>query len=248
MKMTNKILIALLMFAAIPFGVMAQDDEVDPTTRKEREHIKAGNALYELQRYAEAEVEYKKALEVNPNSQLGNYDLALSLIQQGGANNEEQENNPLQQATELLNSVAQNSKSADLRSKAFYNLGNLAYVSEKYDVSVELYKNSLRNNPDDDQARDNLRMAQLKLQQQQQNKGKDKNDKKDKDKDKQEDKNNEKKEDKQQQQQQQPQQQQQMSKDNMEQILQAMQNQEKATQEKVKLQQPQTVRKTGNQW
>lgn len=68
--MTNKILIALLMFAAIPFGVMAQDDEVDPTTRKEREHIKAGNALYELQRYAEAEVEYKKALEVNPNSQL----------------------------------------------------------------------------------------------------------------------------------------------------------------------------------
>ena len=39
-----------------------------------------------------------------------------------------------------------------------------------------------------------------------------------------------------------------MSKDNMEQILQAMQNQEKATQEKVKLQQPQTVRKTGNQW
>ena len=238
--MTNKILIALLMFAAIPFGVMAQDDEVDPTTRKEREHIKAGNALYELQRYAEAEVEYKKALEVNPNSQLGNYNLALSLIQQGGANNEEQENNPLQQATELLNSVAQNSKSADLRSKAFYNLGNLAYVSEKYDVSVGLYKNSLRNNPDDDQARDNLRMAQLKLQQQQQNKGKDKNDKKDKDKDKQEDKNNEKKEDKQQQQQ--------MSKDNMEQILQAMQNQEKATQEKVKLQQPQTVRKTGNQW
>lgn len=246
MKKTNKILILLLMFVAIPLVGMAQDDEVDPTTRKEREHIHAGNALYKVQRYAEAEVEYKKALEVNPNSQLGNYNLALSLIQQGGANNEEQENNPLQQATELLNSVAQNSKSADLRSKAFYNLGNLAYVGEKYDLSVELYKNSLRNNPDDDQARDNLRMAQLKLQQQQQNKGKDKNnDKKNKKEDKQEDKNNDKQEDRQQQQ---PQQQQQMSNDNMEQILQAMQNQEKATQEKVKLQQPQTVRKTGNQW
>ena len=104
----------------------------------------------------------------------------------------------------------------------------------------------MRNNPDDDQARDNLRMAQLKLQQQQQNKGKDKNnDKKNKKEDKQEDKNNDKQEDRQQQQ---PQQQQQMSNDNMEQILQAMQNQEKATQEKVKLQQPQTVRKTGNQW
>lgn len=248
MKMTYKILLFLYMFTYIPLSAMAQDDKVDPTIRKEREHIKAGNLLYNAKRFAEAEVEYKKALEANPNSQLGNYNLALALIQQSGANNAEQENNPLQQAVELLTSVAKNSNSSDLRSKAFYNLGNIAYVSEQYDQSVELYKNSLRQNPNDDQARDNLRLAQLKLQQQQQNKDKNKNqDNKNQDKEKQEDKKNEKKEDKQQQQQQQ-QTQQQMSKDNMEQILQAMQNQEKATQEKVKLQQPQTIRKTGNQW
>ena len=52
-----------------------------------------------------------------------------------------------------------------------------------------------------------------------------------------------------QQQQQRPQpQQQDLSKDNMEQILKTMQNQEKATQEKVNAQKPQNVRKTGNQW
>ena len=63
-------------------------------------------------------------------------------------------------------SVAQNSKSADLRSKAFYNLGNLAYVNEQYDQSIELYKNALRQNPEDDEARDNLRLAQLKKKEQ----------------------------------------------------------------------------------
>lgn len=243
------ILIAISLFVSLPTLVYAHDNEIDETVRKEREHINNGNKLYENKRYAEAEVEYKKAIEANPNSQIGNYNLALSLIQQGGANNEEQQNNPLKQATELLMSVAQNSKNADLRSKAFYNLGNLAYVSEHYDQSIELYKNALRQNPDDDDARDNLRLAQLKKKEQEGNGGKDKN--KDKDKDeKNNDKNEDKKEDqknnnKQQQQQPQPQQ---MSKENMEQILQAMQNQEKETQAKVNEKKTKTVRRTGNQW
>ena len=43
-------------------------------------------------------------------------------------------------------------------------------------------------------------------------------------------------------------QQQDLSKENMEQILKTMLNQEKATQEKVNAQKPQNIRKTGNQW
>ena len=136
----NIILITLGLFLSLPSLTFAQENEVDETIRKEREHINKGNKFYEDKRFADAEVEYKKAIEANPNSQIGNYNLALSLIQQGGANNEEQENNPLNQASKLLMSVAQNSKSADLRSKAFYNLGNLAYVNEQYDQSIELYK------------------------------------------------------------------------------------------------------------
>ena len=241
----NIILITLGLFLSLPSLTFAQDNEVDETIRKEREHINKGNKFYEDKRFADAEVEYKKAIEANPNSQIGNYNLALSLIQQGGANNEEQENNPLNQASKLLMSVAQNSKSADLRSKAFYNLGNLAYVNEQYDQSIELYKNALRQNPEDDEARDNLRLAQLKKKEQEKGGGNDKNkDEKNKDQqDKKEDKKNEEK----QPQQQQPQPQQ-MSKENMEQILQAMQNQEKETQAKVNEQKPKAVRRTGNQW
>ena len=148
-----------------------------------------------------------------------------------------------------MSSVAQGSKNPELRSKAFYNLGNLAYNQQQYAQSIEMYKNALRENPEDNQARENLRLAQLKKQEQEQNKDKNKNDKKDKKEDK-KDKNQDKEDKKEDNKQQQPQQPKphEMSKENMEQILQTMQNQEKATQEKVNAQKPQNVRKTGNQW
>lgn len=233
----------------MPLISSAKEINEDETTRREREFIRNGNKFYDEKRYADAEVEYKKAISENPNSQIGNYNLALSLIKQSGGTNVEGENNPLKDASELLSSVAQGSKNPELRSKAFYNLGNLAYNQQQYAQSIEMYKNALRENPEDNQARENLRLAQLKKQEQEQNKDKNKNDKKDK-KDDKKDKNQDKEDKKEDNKQQQPQQPkpQEMSKENMEQILQTMQNQEKATQEKVNAQKPQNVRKTGNQW
>lgn len=247
---TNIIIISLTCFL-LPVFAYAENDNTDKTVRKEREHIKNGNKLYNDKRFADAEVEYKKALSVNPNSHLSNYNLALSLIQQSGGSNTESENNPLKKAEELLGSVAQYSKDADLRSKSYYNLGNIAYNQQDFGRSVEMYKNALRQNPDDDQARENLRLAQLKKNEQEQNKdNKDNNKDKEKEQeeqDKKQDKQDKKEEKEENKQQQQPQPQE-MSKENMEQILQTMQNQEKATQEKVNAQKPQNVRKTGNQW
>lgn len=233
----------------MPLISSAKEINEDETTRREREFIRNGNKFYDEKRYADAEVEYKKAISENPNSQIGNYNLALSLIKQSGGTNVEGENNPLKDASELLSSVAQGSKNPELRSKAFYNLGNLAYNQQQYAQSIEMYKNALRENPEDNQARENLRLAQLKKQEQEQNKDKNKNDKKDKKEDK-KDKNQDKEDKMEDNKQQQPQQPkpQEMSKENMEQILQTMQNQEKATQEKVNAQKPQNVRKTGNQW
>lgn len=235
--------------SVMPLISSAKEINEDETTRREREFIRNGNKFYDERRYADAEVEYKKAISENPNSQIGNYNLALSLIKQSGGTNVEGENNPLKDASELLSSVAQGAKNPELRSKAFYNLGNLAYNQQQYAQSIEMYKNALRENPEDNQARENLRLAQLKKQEQEQNKDKNKNDKKDKKEDK-KDNNQDKEDKKEDNKQQQPQQPKphEMSKENMEQILQTMQNQEKATQEKVNAQKPQNVRKTGNQW
>lgn len=238
-------LIAIISFLSLPFMAFSQEDEVDATVRKEREHIRKGNKLYEAQRYADAEIEYMKALEANPNSMIGNYNLALTLINQSGGNNSQVQDSVMLQASRLLSSVAMNSRSADLRSKAFYNLGNIAYNGQQYDQSIEMYKNALRINPDDDQARENLRLAQLQKKDGGNDKNKDKKEEQDKNEDKKEDKKEDRNQPKQQHQQPNPQQ---MSKENMEQILQAMQNQEKETQAKVNEQKPKTVKKTGNQW
>lgn len=254
MKKVSKILAILFIFISIPALVNAKDKEVDETVRAEREYIRNGNKLYEEERYAEAEVEYKKALSVNPNSNLANYNLALSLIKQSGDVNPdvEEASNPLKIASDLLLSVANNSKDIDLRAHAYYNMGNIAFNQQQYDQSVEMYKSSLRLNPDDDQTRENLRLAQLKKKEQEENKDKNKDKDKDQKDNKQEqdqNENNQDQQDKNENKQQQPRPQpQDLSKENMEQILKTMQNQEKATQEKVNAQKPQNVRKTGNQW
>ena len=106
----------------------------------------------------------------------------------------------------------------------------------KLKKTIEAYKESLRNNPKDDETRYNLALAQKLLkdqQQQQQNQNQDQQkqdqqqDKKDQNKDQQD----------QQQQQQQPQQNKnEMSKENAEQLLNAVMQDEKNVQEKVKKQ------------
>lgn len=234
----------------LPLISFAKGTNEDVTIRKEREFIRKGNKLYNDKRYADAEVEYKKAIGENANSQIANYNLALSLIKQSGGTNVEDENNPLKTATELLTSVAKDSRDSELRSKAFYNLGNLAYNEQQYEQSIEFYKNALRQNPEDNEARENLRLAQLKKQEQEQNQNKDNGQNKDKQDDKKEQDKQEEQNKKDENKQQQPQQPkpQEMSKENMEQILQTMQNQEKSTQEKVNAKKPQNIRKTGNQW
>ena len=76
MKRINKISVILLALVFLPVSVVAKENGRDETVRKEREYIRSGNKLYEEKRYADAEVEYKKAMNVDPNSNLGNYNLA----------------------------------------------------------------------------------------------------------------------------------------------------------------------------
>ena len=55
------------------------------STKQERNFIAVGNKLYKANRFAEAEVQYRKALEENPNSDKAQYNLAASLIRQAGS-------------------------------------------------------------------------------------------------------------------------------------------------------------------
>jgi len=82
------------------------------------------------------------------------------------------------------------------KSSSFHNIGNVLMKEKQYDKAISSYKNSLLINPKDEETRYNLALAQklLKDQQQQNKDNKDKD--KDKDKDKNKDKKDQNKDQK----------------------------------------------------
>lgn len=143
-------------------------------TKQERNYIVQGNELYRQKRFAEAETMYKKALTVAPNSEVAKFNLASSLIRQSGSTDANKGNTPMEDAMRLLTELEQNAQMKSIAEKASYDLGNISFNSQQYQQAIEHYKNALRKNPDNDKARENLRLAQKKLEQQQQNQNKDK--------------------------------------------------------------------------
>lgn len=252
MKNADRILTIAALCCFISAGAVPADNAADvvPTTKQERNYIRQGNKLYNDKRFAEAEVAYRKALEALPQSEIAKFNLAAALIRQSGSSDPNSGNNPVNSASQLLQEIAGQSQDAYLAGKSFYNLGNIAFNTQDYGKSIELYKNALRKNPDDDKARENLRIAQLKQQQQQnQDQQQDKQDQQqNQDQQKNEQNKDQNKDDNQQQQDQNQNQQQNqdnnqnkdrqqpqgsISDANAEKILKAMENEEAATRKRV---------------
>ncbi len=207
--------------------------------QKEKRDIHKGNQLYKQQKYAEAEALYKKSVTKSKESVEGNFNLGDALYKQ----------KKLENAAQKFTEIAGSSTNKSVKAQAYHNLGNSLLESQKLEESIEAYKKSLINNPKDDETRYNLAYAQEKLKQQQQNKdnkdNKDKNNKDNKDQKKDQDKNKDqnkdnkekkdqnKEDDKKDQKDQQPQPDK-LSKDDAERLLEALNNEEKNTQDKLK--------------
>lgn len=249
------ILLGAVIALTFQASAIAADKGAIETVKQERNLINEGNKLYNQQRYSEAEVLYRKALELKPNSEFATYNLATSLIRQTGTKDLNNGNNPLQEAQSLLQGLLESAQSDLIVEKASYNLGNIAFNNNDFKQSIEYYKNALRKNPDNEQARTNLRLAQKKQQQQQQNQdknqdqqNKDQNkDQQNKDQDKKnQDKNKDQNQDQDKQKQNQdqqnknqnqpPQEQPGISDANAQKILKAMENEEAATRKRIEAQ------------
>ncbi len=231
--------------------------------RQVRQATREGNSLFHKEDFLNAEIQYRKALEVAPNDSLATYNLGNALIHQ---QQDEKAKESLQQFVNAA-SAAQKGGNRTLASKAYFNAGDVCMAAQQYQEAVQFFKRSLRNNPLDDEARYNLALAQ-KLLQQQQDENQDQNkddqqqqqqqDQQQQNQDQQQDQNKDQQQqdppqqDQQQdQQEQQPQQQQgQMSQDQAEAILNANNRDEQQTQEKVQQQQMQQMqrRKTSKDW
>ncbi len=233
--------------------------------QQERKFIRQGNREYEkaiidsltvdTTRYQNAEVEYRKALEKDPNNWDAIYNLANSLFKQGKYEDA---------AKQYMAAAGMQTDDKQELAMAYHNLGNSFLQTNKLNEAVDAFKNSLRNSPNDYETKYNLAWAQEKLKQQQnqqQDQDQDKENQDQENDDQQQNKNSEQKEQDQQeqqkeqeQQQQQNQQQQQaqqqeqqkdqISKEDAMRILEALQNDEKKVQDKVQKQKVQPKKRT----
>lgn len=165
-------LIALLLSAG--YAQASSQKDPDVVAKHVRNFIKKGNEAYRSGQYDVAETYYRDALQENPSSDIAQFNLALSLLRQSG---DAQTSDTLRQMSKsYLNTVAESSKDASLIEKSYYNLGNLSFGEKDYATSIEMYKEVLRRNPSNLKARQNLRVAQIKLKEQQNNQGQDNKD------------------------------------------------------------------------
>ena len=115
--------------------------------------IKTGNDHYKQKQYEEAEKEYREALEIDSSNTTAQFNLGNS-IYRGGKPPE---------ASTVFNDIASKEGNAEMRANAFYNDGVMLTKQHKLEESIEAYKNALRNNPTDKEARENLQKALLEL-------------------------------------------------------------------------------------
>ena len=127
--------------------------------KAERDYIRKGNRLFNDSVFVDAEVNYRKALEVNPKSTVSMYNLGNTLSQQ----------QKFQDAMEQYVAAGKIEKDKMKLAHIYHNMGVLFQAGKDYAKAVEAYKMSLRNNPADDETRYNLALAHKMLKDQQQN-------------------------------------------------------------------------------
>ena len=224
--MLQKIYIISLLLLGGIVSVHAQQ-------KTDRDYLRSGNKLYNDSLFIKAEVDYRKALDINPKSTDAMFNLGNALLMQQKA----------KEAMEQYESVSKIEKDKSKLAEIYHNMGVILQSAKQYPQCIEAYKESLRNNPKDDETRYNLALAQKLLkdqQQNQQNQDQQQQQQQDQKKQQQQEQNQDQQEQDQKDQQQQQQQQQQnkneMSKENAQQLLNAVMQDEKNVQDKVKKQ------------
>jgi tetratricopeptide (TPR) repeat protein len=229
MKNKTKLCIAFFLLTTIKISF----------AQKAHKYLREADANYQQGDFKTSEEKYKKADEVQPDDRT-RYNLGNAMYRQ----------QRLEEAEKQYESVIkQRNALPNARANALHNLGNIQFHKKDYAKAVESYRNALKINPKDVATKRNLAIAQKRIpppppqsQQQQQNQNQNQNQQQQNQK--QSDNKNDKQDNGQntpQNQQQnnqnnnqnQQQQQQQMSHDDLRQMLQIMENEEKKVQQRL---------------
>jgi len=231
--------ISVIAFMMLLSGQSAfsQSKDAEGNKEKARTYIRRGNSNFQNKKYQDAELNYRKAISLNPNNNTAKYNLGNALYQQ----------QKYQEAAEQYQSSVEKNDDKLAKARAYHNLGNSYFKNNQLENAIKAYENSLKLNPSDMDTKFNLALAKKQQdkqgggknnqqqQQQQQSQGQQKQDDKGKGDDK-KDGNGEKPKEKEGDGNQQPEKKNDgkgMSKEQAQKLLEALKNQEQNTQNKV---------------
>lgn len=209
-KKTGKSITTLLLLLFLNNTLIAQNIKKD---------IFNGNKAYKKNNYKAAENNYRNALKSAPENATANYNLGNTLYRKDNT----------EDAIQAYDNTIQNATDKITKEKAWYNKGVAYQNAKKLPECISAYENALMLDPNDSDARQNLQRALKQYQQQQQQNQKN---------NKQQQKKNQKKQQQKQQQQNQQQNQPQpqsskMSRQDAEEKLKALLQNEKELQDKL---------------
>lgn len=159
---------------------------VNSFAQKDNAIIKKGNELYNKQDFEKAANQYLKVIEKSPYNEVAQFNLGNALYKS---------NKPDEAVTAFDNAISQ-SKNKDKKAQEYYNKGVVQQNNKKLPECIESYKNALKLNPADEDARQNLQKALLQQKEQQKKQEQDKKKNKPKEDEKQKEKQKPKDEEK----------------------------------------------------
>ena len=144
----------LLLVAALTAAVGASAQHLP-----ERGEVRRGNRQFHRGNYDRSIEHYEEALRTAPHNFEATYNLGNALYKAERYDKAEQT---------LRTAAADSLRTEQERAEAFYNLGNAQFAQKRYQEALESYKQSLRLNPSDQEAKYNYAYTKHLLDQQQQ--------------------------------------------------------------------------------
>jgi tetratricopeptide (TPR) repeat protein len=141
--MKQLLVIIITLISSVSFA-----QEIDKALQKSNDYVYDGNKLVD-EDFVAAEKEYRKAISEKPSNISGAYNLGNAYYKSG-------------YYSEALLRHLESAKSATNKTdkhQVFHNIGNALMQQKQCKEAVEAFKNALRNDPTDDQTRYNLALA-----------------------------------------------------------------------------------------
>jgi Ca-activated chloride channel family protein len=146
----------MVFMGKIIFTILLSIVAVASRAQKDQQLVVQGNELYKNRQYDKAAEQYLKATDVNAKNPKALYNLGNALYK----------TKKTEGAEKAYEAAAETTKDPLAKSRALYNKGVTFSSQKKLQESIQTYKQTLRLNPADEQARQNLQKALNELKKQ----------------------------------------------------------------------------------